>query len=60
MQPEVLTGIGIAVLLLAMIVGVMMSRRRNRANDKVTDAAVRAQYSNPDGYDPKSFEKQLK
>ena len=37
-----------------------MNRTRNRANDKVTEAAVKAQYRDPDNYDPKPFEKQLK
>lgn len=60
MQPEVLYGLGALILVIALYMGVRMNRTRNKANDKVTDAAVKASYRDPEGYDPKAFEKQLK
>ena len=60
MQLEWLYGLGALVLVVALYMGVRMNRTRHKVNDKVTDAAVRAQYRDPDGYDPKPFEKQLK
>lgn len=53
---ETLFGLGILVLGAAFAYGISRSRRRNRGNDKVRDAAVRSQYRDPDGYDPAQFE----
>ena len=60
MAPELLYGLGALLLVGALYLGVRMNRTRNRANDRVTEAAVKEQYRNPDGYDPKTFEKKLK
>lgn len=60
MQPEFLYGLGALLLVAALFVGVRMSRTRNRVNDPVIEAAVKEQYRDPDGYDPKAFEKKLK
>ena len=60
MQAEIVYGLGGLLLVLALYLGVRMNRTRNRANDAVTDAAVRDQYKNPDGYDPQKFEQKLK
>lgn len=55
---EIWFGLGIAALGAAFAYGIYMSRRRNRANDNVRDAAVRNEYSDPEGYDPARFEKE--
>lgn len=60
MQPEILYALGAVVLVIALYIGVRANRNRNKANDAVRDSAVKAEYRNPDGYDPKRFEKQLK
>ena len=48
--PEVFYGIGAAVLLLALGWGLVQNKRRNRRNDPITEAATRAEYSNPETY----------
>ena len=53
-------GIGALILIVVLYFGVKASRGRNRANDKITDAAVRAQYKEGDNYDPEKFRRQLK
>ena len=60
MQTEWLYGLGALVLVVALYIGTRMNKTRNKVNDKVTDAAVRASYRDPEGYDPKPFEKKLK
>ncbi len=57
---ETFFGLGILVLFVAIAYGVRMSRSRNRSNDKVTEAAVREQYKDPEHYDPAKFERELK
>ncbi len=42
--------IGAVVLGLALAFGIFQNKRRNRANDPVTDAAVREQYRDTDAY----------
>lgn len=60
MPLELLYGLGGLLLVAALYFGVRMNRTRNKANDKVIDAAVREQYRDPEGYDPKKFENKLK
>lgn len=50
LTPELLWGLGLLVLMGAIVWGVTQHRRRNRANDPVTEAATRAQYEHPDTY----------
>jgi protein-S-isoprenylcysteine O-methyltransferase Ste14 len=59
-QLEVLSGMGIVVLFLALAFGAWRYHTRNRANDKVTEDATRELYQNPDGYQAKDFEKRLR
>ncbi|MCX8252809.1 hypothetical protein RHAL1_03909 [Beijerinckiaceae bacterium RH AL1] len=42
--------IGAVVLGAALAFGILQNRRRNRANDPVTEAAVREQYRDIDAY----------
>jgi hypothetical protein len=49
--PEVLYGLGALLLLAALVWGITQYRRRNRANDPVTEQATRAEYDHPDTYD---------
>ena len=53
-------GLGALILVAALYYGMRLSRGRNRANDKVTDAAVRSQYKDGDNYDPEKFKQELK
>ena len=50
MNYEMFYGIGALVLLLGMVWAVIDYKRRNRANDKVTEEAVRQEYDHPDRY----------
>ena len=51
MQPlELLYGVGALVLMLALVWGIVQYRTRNKANDALTEAATRAEYDHPDGY----------
>lgn len=56
LTPEILWGLGLLVLMAALAWGVTQHRRRNRANDPVTEAATRAEYDRPDSYDKKEAE----
>ncbi len=47
---EVLFGLGAVALLVVLIWARVHSKRRNRANDLLTEAATRAEYDNPDAY----------
>lgn len=60
MALEILYGLGAVALAIAVVVGLRMNRRRDARNDAVTAAAVRAEYRDPAGYDPKPFEDELK
>ena len=44
-------GIGTLILFVALIYGVVQYGRRNRANEKVTDAATVELYRHPDRYE---------
>jgi hypothetical protein len=49
--PEVFYGLGALLLLAVLVWGVTQYKRRNRANDGLTEAATRAEYNHPDTYD---------
>lgn len=51
LTPEILYGFGALALMAALVWGVVQYKRRNRANDAVTEAATRAEYNNPDTYE---------
>lgn len=62
-SPEMLWGIGIVVLAVAMVVGITRYRSRNRANRPVTEAATRERYRDEAQYareGEKEFKKQVK
>jgi hypothetical protein len=48
--PEMFYGLGVLALAAGLVWGVMQVRRRNRANDPLTDAATREEYDNPQEY----------
>jgi hypothetical protein len=48
---ELLYGLGALLLFGALIYGFTQYKRRNRANDAITEAATREEYSHPDAYD---------
>lgn len=48
---ELFFGLGALALLLALIWGVTQHKRRNRANDALTEEATRAEYSHPETYE---------
>jgi hypothetical protein len=48
---EIFYAIGALVLVVGLAWGVSRSRRRNRANDKITQEATRAQYEQPEKYE---------
>ena len=50
MAIEIGFAVGALVLLAAIVYGVMQSSRRNKANDPVREAAVKAQYADPARY----------
>ena len=52
-QPEILWGVGVVLLLAALIYGMVQYRTRNRANDRVSDAAAKALYDDPERYPEK-------
>jgi hypothetical protein len=56
MAMELVFGLGAIVLGLAIAWSVIRNRRRNPANDAVTEAATRAEYKRPESYDPKQFQ----
>jgi hypothetical protein len=47
---ELWFGLGALALLAVIVWGVMQNRRRNRANDAITEAATHEEYSHPDRY----------
>lgn len=49
--PEVFYGIGTLVLLGALVWGVLYTRRRNRANDAITEKATHEIYTRPESYE---------
>jgi hypothetical protein len=48
--PEVLYGLGALALLAGLIWGITQYKRRNRANDPLTEQATQAEYDHPDTY----------
>jgi hypothetical protein len=51
--PEVFYGIGAAVLLAALVWGMIQYKTRNRANDRVTEKAAETLLDDPQAYDRK-------
>jgi len=51
--------IGAVTLGAVLAYATIRNRRRNRANDAITEAATRAEYKRPDSYDEKQFERLL-
>jgi hypothetical protein len=51
---EIAFGVGAVILAIALIWGLNQSRRRNRANDPLREAATRAEYESPAEYAQKS------
>ena len=49
--PEVFYGLGALALLAGLVWGITQYKRRNRANDPLTEAATRAEYDPPDTYE---------
>lgn len=49
-QPEILWGVGAVALLAVLIYGMIQYTTRNRANDRVSDAAAKALYDDPERY----------
>lgn len=62
LQLELLYGLGALVLFGAIIWGFTQYKRRNRANDAVTEAATHDEYDHPDTYqrDEKAFRDQVR
>jgi hypothetical protein len=50
MNYEMFYGIGALILGLGIAWGVYQSKHRNRANDKITEEAVRQEYEHPSRY----------
>ena len=51
MLPHELTyGLGALLLLAVLVYGFVQYKRRNRANDPITEAATREEYDHPDTY----------
>ena len=61
-QPEVLLGSGVVVLFFGLMWGFFQQKSRNRANDRVSEEATRAQYDHPDTYaaDEAELKKQVR
>lgn len=59
---ELLFGLGALVLLGALVWGFTQYKRRNRANDAVTEAATRDEYDHPNTYkqDEEAFRDQVR
>ena len=51
LTPEILYGLGALVLLAALVWGFTQYKRRNRANDPITEAATHDEYDHPDTYE---------
>lgn len=47
---ELLYGLGALALFAALLYGVIQYKRRNRANDPLTEEATRQEYNHPEGY----------
>jgi hypothetical protein len=58
-QEPLLLAIGAIILGLVLAWGIFRNRRRNRANDRIGDAAAREQYQHPNSYDPEKYRAQL-
>lgn len=60
--PEVFFGLGALALLAALVWGITQYKRRNRANDPISEAATRAEYDRPDSYEreEKTFRDQVR
>jgi hypothetical protein len=58
--PELLYGIGTLALLVALAWATLQYRRRNRANDAVTEQATRDLYRDPEHYDKREEDKKLR
>jgi hypothetical protein len=50
---ETLFGVGVVILFAALIYGMVQNKRRNRANDRITDEATEAEYDDPAHYPEK-------
>jgi hypothetical protein len=48
---EIFYGLGALALLAGLVWGITQYKRRNRANDPLTEAATRAEYDHPDTYE---------
>jgi hypothetical protein len=57
---EIVFGLGAAVLGGAIAWAMIRNRHRNPDNDAITEAATRAEYKQPDSYDPQQFRRILK
>jgi hypothetical protein len=53
---ELLWGVGVIVLLVALAWGAARYRSRNRANDRIAEQATRELYTDPEHYDEKRAE----
>jgi hypothetical protein len=56
---EVFFGIGTLILAAALAWAILRNRRRNRANDPITDAATREEYKHPASYNPEKYRAEL-
>ena len=52
-QPEILWGVGAMALFVVLIYGMIQYKTRNRANDRVSEAATKALYDDPGRYPEK-------
>ena len=59
---ELLYGLGALLLMAALIYGFVQYKRRNRANDAITEAATHEEYSHPDTYqrEEEDFRRQIR
>ena len=57
-QEPLLLAIGAIILGLVLAWGIFRNRQRNRANDRIGDAAARDQYQHPHSYDPEKYRAQ--
>jgi hypothetical protein len=59
---ELLFGVGVVAVFGALVWGMVQSKTRNKANDRITEQATAAQYKDPDTYAEKRAElnKQIK
>lgn len=60
LTPEILYGLGALVLLAVLVWGVTQYKTRNKANDRVTEAATRDEYDRPAGYDEDRYKDQVR